>query len=182
MTKTSTTWANCSITTNINTTTINVIKNKVYFNKSGNQFDITAKVNLNLSETLPVGTYSINFDECSGKFYLETMEDFHLKGKLYGDVVKSVSRILNTSLSWPRSTGVLLVGEKGSGKMLLAHSTRPLLLQRGRKSLPLVSTSRGKEMNSMHLFRALASQFSFFLDEFKKTYNSDDQKKDVDPI
>ena len=62
MTKTSTTWANCSITTNINTTTINVIKIKVCFNKSGNQFDITAKVNLNLSETLHVGTYSVNFD------------------------------------------------------------------------------------------------------------------------
>jgi len=41
---------------------MNIIKNKVYRNKSGNQFDITAKVNLNLSETLHVGTYSVNFD------------------------------------------------------------------------------------------------------------------------
>jgi len=176
LTKTSTTWANCSITTNINTTTINVIKNKVCFNKSGNQFDITAKVNLNLSETLPVGTYSVNFDECSGKFYLETMEDFHLKGKLYGDVVKSVSRILNTSLSWPRSTGVLLVGEKGSGKMLLAHSTRPLLLQRG--GIPTIGVNKpwqGDEINAF--IQGISQPVLILLDEFEKTYNSDDQKR-----
>eukprot|EP00579_Thalassiosira_antarctica_P017092 CAMPEP_0201946486 /NCGR_PEP_ID=MMETSP0903-20130614/54441_1 /ASSEMBLY_ACC=CAM_ASM_000552 /TAXON_ID=420261 /ORGANISM="Thalassiosira antarctica, Strain CCMP982" /LENGTH=297 /DNA_ID=CAMNT_0048489587 /DNA_START=185 /DNA_END=1075 /DNA_ORIENTATION=+ len=94
---------------------------KFYFHKSGNQFRITPKVNLDLHETLPVGTYSINYDECKSQYYLETINDFQLKGKIYGNVVRSSSRILNTFLDRHRSTGVLLVGEKGSGKILLAQ-------------------------------------------------------------
>jgi len=109
-----------STVAHFNTTIMDVINNKVYFNKNGNKFRITSKVNPNLHKTLPVGTYSVNVDTCGGEFYLETIEDFHLKGKLYRDVVNSSLRNWNTFISWPRSTGVLLVGEKGSGKTLLA--------------------------------------------------------------
>eukprot|EP00985_Skeletonema_marinoi_P011179 scaffold5297_cov108-Skeletonema_marinoi.AAC.7 len=48
------------------------------------------------------------------------MNDYQINGKIYGDLVKKSDRILNTFLDQPKSTGTLLVGEKGSGKTLLA--------------------------------------------------------------
>eukprot|EP00984_Skeletonema_dohrnii_P037206 scaffold39049_cov155-Skeletonema_dohrnii-CCMP3373.AAC.3 len=60
---------------------------KFYFNKVGNQFYITQKVNLDLHESLPISTYSVNYDEKKG-FFLETMNDFQINGKIYGDLVK----------------------------------------------------------------------------------------------
>jgi len=61
----------------------------------------------------------VNYDE-KKLFFLETMNDYQINGKIYGDLVKKSDRILNTFLDRPKSTGTLLVGEKGSGKTLLA--------------------------------------------------------------
>ena len=89
-------------------------KSKVYFHKTGTQFRVTPKVHLDLHETLPVGTYNINYDDCAGVYYLEIIEDFHLSGKMYGNVSKRSKRIIQTFLDRHRSTGVLLVGGEGT--------------------------------------------------------------------
>ena len=132
---------------------------KFYFHKSGNQFRVTPKVNLDLHEILPVGTYAVNYDKCSSQYYLETINDFQLKGKVYGNVVRSSSRILNTFLDRHRSTGVLLVGEKGSGKTLLAQYIS--IVAAKEKEIPTIVINKpwhGDQFNSTRSFRALASR------------------------
>ena len=39
---------------------------------------------LDLHERLPAGTYNLNYDELRSEYYLETINDFQLKGKIYG--------------------------------------------------------------------------------------------------
>ena len=89
------------------------------FLKSGNTFRVTSKEELNLHDTLPVGTYVVKFNSMQGHFYLERIDDFTLPSKLYGDTNRHAERILNTFLDRPAGTGVILNGEKGSGKTLL---------------------------------------------------------------
>jgi len=57
---------------------------KSYYHKSGNAFRVTPKVNLDLHERLPVGTYNVNYDQIGSEYFLETINDFQLKGKIYG--------------------------------------------------------------------------------------------------
>jgi len=142
---------------------------KFYFHKSGNQFRITPKVNLDLHETLPVGTYSINYDECKSQYYLETINDFQLKGKIYGNVVRSSSRILNTFLDRHRSTGVLLVGEKGSGKTLLAQYIS--IVAAKEKEIPTIVINKpwhGDQFNSF--IQNISQPVIILMDEFEKFY------------
>lgn len=149
-----------------------VNKGKIYFHKSGNQFRITPKVELDLREKLPAGTYNINFDDQRNEYYLETILDFELKGKIYGDVEKSSSRILNTFLDRHRSTGVLLVGEKGSGKTLLAQYVS--ITAAKEKEIPTIVVNKpwhGDEFNKF--IQSISQPVIIFMDEFEKVYEMD---------
>ena len=91
-----------------------------YFLKSGNRFNVSTKEAMDLHDVLPTGTYTVKFDKMNGCFYLEQIDGFEIKGKIYGDTVKRADRILNSFNDRPATTGVMLTGEKGSGKTLLA--------------------------------------------------------------
>ena len=91
-----------------------------FFIKKGDRFFVTSRDNMDLHDSLPVGTYSIGVD-FSGEYFLKTIDDFEVHGKIYGDTTKHADRILRTFLDRPgQSTGVLLAGEQGSGKTFLA--------------------------------------------------------------
>lgn len=154
---------------------------KVYFHKRGTTFRIAPKANLNLHERLPVGTYNIDYDACSSQFYLETIEDFELSGKIYGDVVRSSSRILNTFLDRRRSTGVLLVGEKGSGKTLLAQYTS--INAAREKGIPTIVVNKpwhGDQFNSF--IQSIRQPVVILMDEFEKVYSTDDDENHQEQI
>jgi hypothetical protein len=91
-----------------------------YFMKSGTRFNVSTKEAMDLHEHLPAGNYTVKFDKMAGCFYLEQIESFEIRGKIYGDTRKQSQRILNTFNDRTASTGVMLTGEKGSGKTLLA--------------------------------------------------------------
>ena len=80
-------YAHAQTTPTTNTTDTNLLS-KFYYHKSGNRFHVTPKVNLDLHERLPAGTYNLNYDELRSEYYLETINDFQLKGKIYGTNTK----------------------------------------------------------------------------------------------
>lgn len=155
-------------------TTMMQEEGKVYYHKNGNQFRITPKVTLDLHEKLPVGTYNVGFDELRSEYYLESINDFELKGKIYGDVNKSSSRILNTFLDRHKSTGVLLVGDKGSGKTLLAQYIS--ITAAREKGIPTIVINKpwyGDRFNSF--IQSIDQPVVIFLDEFEKVYTTDSE-------
>ena len=62
------------------------------------------------------------FDNECCHFFLEQINDFDVKEKLYVDVTPHADRVLRTFKYQHTSTGVLLAGEKGSGKTKLAKN------------------------------------------------------------
>ena len=154
-----------------NTTNMDVEESKIYFHKSGNSYRITPKVSLDLHEELPVGTYTVKFDDMRSEYYLETINDFELKGKIYGNVEKSSSRILNTFLDRPRSTGILLVGDKGSGKTLLAQYTS--IAAAKDKGIPTIVINKPWHGDAFNSFIQSINQPTIILmDEFEKVYTT----------
>ncbi len=146
-----------------------------YFLKSGTRFNVSTKEAMDLHENLPAGTYTVKFDKMNGVFYLEQIDGFEIKGKIYGDTKRNAQRILNTFKDRTASTGVMLTGEKGSGKTLLA---KMLSLDAQAEGVPTIVINEpwcGEGFNS---FMQMIEQPTVILfDEFEKVYDRDDQEK-----
>jgi hypothetical protein len=145
-----------------------------YFLKSGNTFNVTNKEAMDLHDLLPAGNYVVKKNEMTGALYLEQIESFEIKGKIYGDTKRTASRILNTFNDRTSSTGVMLTGEKGSGKTLLAKMLAVDAAVAGVPTIVINAPWCGDKFNA---FMQMIDQPCVILfDEFEKVYDSDDQE------
>mgnify|MGYP000524124628 CR=1 FL=1 len=147
-----------------------------YFLKSGNTFRVSTKEAMDIREMLPAGNYVVKEMPMDGPLYLEMIDSFEIKGKTYGDLNKNTDRILNTFMSRPASTGVMLAGEKGSGKSLLAKNLA--IEAAARMEIPTIVINApwvGDKFNSF--IQSIEQPVVILFDEFEKVYDSDDQEK-----
>ena len=146
-----------------------------YFLKSGTRYNVSTKEAMDLHEQLPVGNYTVKFDKMAGCFYLEQIDGFEIKGKIYGDTRRQTERILNTFNDRSASTGIMLTGEKGSGKTLLA---KMLSVTAGQAGVPTIVINEPWCGEGFNAFLQMIEQPTVILfDEFEKVYDRDDQEK-----
>lgn len=144
-----------------------------YFLKTGSIFTPSAEANLDLHTKLPAGNYIIKKDNF-GRFFFEQIENFEFKHKRYGDNVKNTERILRTFQNREVSTGVMLAGEKGSGKSLLAKT---LSIRGYELDIPTIVINApwcGDEFNK--LIQDIKQPAIVLFDEFEKVYDREQQE------
>jgi hypothetical protein len=144
-----------------------------YFLKSGNTFRVSSKEAMDLHEKLPAGNYVIKQDPM-GNLYLESIENFEIKGKRYGDLTSNCDRILNTFNSRSASTGVMLAGEKGSGKSLLAKAISLAGMEQAIPTIVINAPWTGDKFNSF--IQSIEQPTIILFDEFEKVYPSEEQE------
>lgn len=147
-----------------------------YFLKSGNTFRVSSKEALDLHDSLPAGNYVVKEMPMDGPLYLEHIENFEIIGKHYGDLDKNTDRIINTFMDRTASTGVMLAGEKGSGKSLLAKN---LAIESAKRwGIPCIVINAPWVGDKFNAFMQMIDQPCMVLfDEFEKVYDEDDQEK-----
>mmetsp|Transcript_1187 Transcript_1187/g.1818 ORF Transcript_1187/g.1818 Transcript_1187/m.1818 type:complete len:382 (-) Transcript_1187:2620-3765(-) len=138
------------------------------FLKSGKSFKVSAKEEFDIHERLPVGTYSVKHNCSTGQFFLEKIDSFEVKGKLYGDTNRNADRILRTFHDRDVSTGVLLSGEKGSGKTMLAKRISLLATEQDIPTLVVNQPWCGETFNQF--IQMIEQPTIIIFDEFEKVY------------
>lgn len=146
-----------------------------YFVRNGNTFRVADNNSIDLHNHLPVGNYVIKQDQFGGMF-LEQVDSFTRIGKVYGDATRNAERIIRTFLDRAgKSTGVLLTGEKGSGKTLLAKTLSLDLADNGIPTILINSPWRGDSFNK--LIQDIDQPCMVLFDEFEKVYDSNEQEQ-----
>jgi hypothetical protein len=142
--------------------------------KTGNVYRVTDDLSMTVTKELPVGNYIVQVDPM-GNMFLQRVDAFSISGKIYGDVMRRTGRILNTYADRENSTGVLLVGEKGSGKTMQA---KLLCIEAAKLNIPTIIINApfaGDGFNK--LIQDIDQPCVVLFDEFEKTYNPETQEK-----
>lgn len=127
-----------------------------------------------ITDTLPVGNYTVKFDQLKDQFYLDAVESFTV-GKAYGEANRYLDRIMSTFNDRPSSTGVLLAGEKGCGKTMLAKMISIEAAKVGVPTLIINEPHHGDNFN--RFIQTIDQPCVVVFDEFEKTYRrSEDQE------
>lgn len=145
-----------------------------YFLKSGNTFTVTSREAMDLHDTLPAGNYVVKQNPMTKQFYLEQIDQFEIRGKLYGNTTRHADRILNTFRDRGASTGVMLTGEKGSGKTLLTKQISINAAAEGIPTIVINSPWCGDPFNSF--MQNIDQSCVILFDEFEKVYDKEQQE------
>jgi hypothetical protein len=144
-----------------------------YFLKNGNTYRIATQESMDLHGTLPAGNYVVKMDPHEN-FYIEHIPAFDAPPKLYGDVHKDATRIINTFKSREKATGVLLTGEKGSGKTMLSKKICIDLAVEGVPTIVINTPWHGDKFNT--LIQSIDQPCIVLFDEFEKVYDREQQE------
>lgn len=145
-----------------------------YFLKNGNTYKVATDEALDLHKKLPASNYTIKKDQY-GNLFLEHISDFVSPKKIYGDCLKNTDRIINTFHNRPNTTGVMLTGEKGSGKTLLGKNVCIELAKQDIPTIVINSPLCGDAFNTF--IQSIDQPCAILFDEFEKVYDRDEQEQ-----
>jgi hypothetical protein len=145
-----------------------------YFLQNGDVFSPTPGRDAVLN-TLPVGNYVVIETMTGLKF--QKVDKFTEPGRMYGNIESRATRILDTFMDRPRTTGVLLSGEKGSGKSQLARNISYAGYEMGLPTILVNAPFCGDAFNQ--LLASVEQPAIVLMDEFEKVYSDQERQEQV---
>lgn len=139
------------------------------FSTNGSQVDVVSLNPDTIKDKLAPKVYSVRFSDQKG-FYLEIVRDrFDIPAKIYGEHPGRVDKILNTYKERSKSTGIVLSGDKGTGKSLILELVCNRAIDSG---TPVVTVNQAFSGDSFLQFIDMLGDVVLVFDEFDKCYSS----------
>jgi hypothetical protein len=139
---------------------------------SGSTVKVKGESSLTVSKKLPANNYVVKEDPQTG-LYLDIVPPFTVPDRIFGDTIKRANRIMSTFNDRNGSTGILLSGEKGSGKTLLAKYLSVECAKLGYPTIIVNNDWCGDDFNQ--LIQNIDEPAVVIFDEFEKIYNEEKQ-------
>lgn len=128
---------------------------------------------ISVTDTLNVATYVVNFDQQTETYFLSKVDDLKMPKKLYGQSIDTrVNRIIDTFQVRSKSTGVLLRGEKGSGKSLLLTAVSRAAANIDIPTIMVQTPYNGAGFNAF--MNGITTPSVVLFDEYEKVYSEED--------
>jgi len=141
---------------------------KVKYMIEGSNVHIFKMNGENTLDTLPPRVYTVRFTQQIG-FYLEITKDkLKIPSKIYGNAQARVDKCLSTYADRNTSTGVLLTGDKGTGKTLLMSLLANNTIQS--LGLPVILVKDAFTGTPFTSFIESIGECCLIFDEFGKMY------------
>ena len=124
--------------------------------------------NVQFFDNLPNKIFSIEYNNNTNQYFLqeEEFDNFTIPKKIYGDSHKIADKVLLKYKNRSKNLGVLLKGNKGSGKSLTAK----LICNKIDKPI-LVLKHWFTDTNLMEFLSNINQEFVLFIDEFEKIFS-----------
>lgn len=140
---------------------------KKLFSTNGDRVGIIKLNPDNTSEKLQPRVYSVGYNQIVG-FYLNIIkDDFDVPDVIFGDYKKRAEKVMNTYNARSTSTGVLLTGNKGSGKSMISELIANMAIEQG---LPVILVNEEFTGDTFTSFMDDIGECVLFFDEFAKVY------------
>lgn len=130
-----------------------------------------------LTEHLEPAVYTLNKDMFGGYFLTHKSKKFQVPEKVYGSVKERADKVIKTYESRAKSTGVLLTGDKGSGKTMLSSIMANKMIDKGLPVILVEEPHNGAGFNE--IVNNIGESVLFF-DEFGKIF-SNKSRENNDP-
>ncbi len=147
------------------------------FIKENTHWFPTESGSINIKEKLGPSVYTIESIPFRGTAF-KSIGKFEIPKKLYGKTTEHTKRIIETykaRKALKKSTGVSLIGEKGSGKTLLAKNISNELLAEDVPTL-LVNSAPDNDEGLNKIITAITQPVVVIFDEFEKHFEKKDQE------
>jgi len=143
--------------------------------QQGNNISVVTLNDKTTYDTLLPAIYSVKYSDDAG-FYLTIMQDsFSVPSKLYGSIAAKVDKITTTYNSHSKHMGVLLTGNKGTGKTVLTEILCNRMLE---NNIPIVLINEPFLGTSFMEFIKDLGECVLLFDEFGKVYNNRDNPQE----
>lgn len=148
--------------------------NQIYYCFHNNVVNVVTLNSASAFTTLPPAVYSLMYSDMGGYYLTMDKERFKSPEKVFGNVSNRVSHVIKRYDSQTNSLGVLLTGNKGSGKSLFTTLVSNSMIERGFPVIVINDSYSGQDMNE---FLNKIGECVIIFDEFAKTYDRQEQNK-----
>lgn len=144
------------------------------FSDTGSSIQVLTFDKERLHDKLPPAVYVVNYSQMTGFSLGKRSDRMQAPERIYGSTAKRADKIMTAYANAPGAFGVLMSGDKGSGKTMTSVLVANQAIDQG---LPVIIVDTQLPGSALSEFISTLGECVLFFDEFAKTFSDKDNQQ-----